>query len=166
MFVCKIVRFVRGWSWRWRSWVVLTLDWRLDNKRLPYAMQPVPGTALSLFRCAVAPVTREDCWPSNKGASYGAMTEGWRRLDGPCASNTKKKHSLLQACLSCFFHQPATALAHHHPLDKKTLLSKMEVVTPSKYITLVSADGFEFVVLREAALVSPIIKGMLDVRST
>ncbi|KAK0386575.1 hypothetical protein NLU13_6410 [Sarocladium strictum] len=36
---------------------------------------------------------------------------------------------------------------------------------PSKYITLVSADGFEFVVLREAAMVSPIIKGMLDVRS-
>jgi transcription elongation factor B subunit 1 len=36
---------------------------------------------------------------------------------------------------------------------------------PSKYITLVSADGFEFVVLRQAALVSPIIKGMLDVRS-
>ncbi|KAK7417687.1 elongin C [Neonectria magnoliae] len=40
----------------------------------------------------------------------------------------------------------------------------MDVQTPSKYITLVSADGFEFVVLREAALVSPIIKGMLDVR--
>lgn len=32
---------------------------------------------------------------------------------------------------------------------------------PSKYITLVSSDGFEFVVLREAALVSPTIKGML-----
>jgi transcription elongation factor B subunit 1 len=31
----------------------------------------------------------------------------------------------------------------------------------SKYITLVSADGFEFVVLREATLVSPTIKGML-----
>ena len=36
---------------------------------------------------------------------------------------------------------------------------------PSKYITLVSCDGFEFVVLREAAMVSPIIKGMLDPRS-
>ncbi|KAL2131754.1 hypothetical protein VTI74DRAFT_4629 [Chaetomium olivicolor] len=31
----------------------------------------------------------------------------------------------------------------------------------SKYITLVSADGLEFVVLREATLVSPTIKGML-----
>ncbi|KAF5026094.1 hypothetical protein F66182_1816 [Fusarium sp. NRRL 66182] len=41
----------------------------------------------------------------------------------------------------------------------------MDVQTPSKYITLVSGDGFEFVVLRDAALVSPIIKGMLDVRS-
>ncbi|KAF7559106.1 hypothetical protein G7046_g5053 [Stylonectria norvegica] len=38
----------------------------------------------------------------------------------------------------------------------------MEVQSPSEYITLVSADGFEFVVLREAAMVSPIIKGMLD----
>ncbi|KAH8678302.1 BTB/POZ protein [Xylariales sp. PMI_506] len=34
----------------------------------------------------------------------------------------------------------------------------------SKYITLVSADDFEFVVLREAALISPVIKGMLDRR--
>lgn len=35
----------------------------------------------------------------------------------------------------------------------------------SKYITLVSSDGFEFVVLRKAALISPAIKGMLDPRS-
>ncbi|KAJ3471171.1 hypothetical protein MRS44_001270 [Fusarium solani] len=41
----------------------------------------------------------------------------------------------------------------------------MDFPEPSKYITLVSGDGFEFVVLRKAALVSPIIKGMLDVRS-
>jgi elongin-C len=34
----------------------------------------------------------------------------------------------------------------------------------SKYITLVSADEFEFVVLREAAMISPMIKGMLEVR--
>ncbi|KAK3941697.1 BTB/POZ protein [Diplogelasinospora grovesii] len=31
----------------------------------------------------------------------------------------------------------------------------------SKYITLISSDGFEFACLREAALVSPTIKGML-----
>ncbi|KAM3506853.1 hypothetical protein MY10362_002105 [Beauveria mimosiformis] len=37
--------------------------------------------------------------------------------------------------------------------------------TPSKYVTLVSGDGFEFVVLREATMVSPIIKGMLEPRS-
>ncbi|PKS10450.1 hypothetical protein jhhlp_002201 [Lomentospora prolificans] len=36
---------------------------------------------------------------------------------------------------------------------------------PSKYITLVSSDGFEFVVLREAALKSTVIKSMLDTRS-
>lgn len=39
-----------------------------------------------------------------------------------------------------------------------------EVQASSKYITLVSADGFEFVVLRDAALVSPFIKRSLDVR--
>ncbi|KAM7202814.1 BTB/POZ fold [Naviculisporaceae sp. PSN 640] len=32
---------------------------------------------------------------------------------------------------------------------------------PSKYITLVSQDGWEFVVLREATMISPTIKGML-----
>ncbi|CAJ2511314.1 Uu.00g069390.m01.CDS01 [Anthostomella pinea] len=35
----------------------------------------------------------------------------------------------------------------------------------SKYITLVSKDGFEFVVLRQAAFISPAIKSMLDPRS-
>lgn len=36
----------------------------------------------------------------------------------------------------------------------------------SKYITLVSADGFEFNVLREAAMVSPFIRATLDPRSS
>ncbi len=35
----------------------------------------------------------------------------------------------------------------------------------SKYVTLVSGDGFEFVVLREAACVSGAIKRMLDPKS-
>ncbi|ATY63895.1 BTB POZ fold [Cordyceps militaris] len=39
------------------------------------------------------------------------------------------------------------------------------IQTPSKYVTLVSGDGFEFVVLREATMISPIIKGMLEPRS-
>ncbi|KAI0392707.1 POZ domain-containing protein [Xylariaceae sp. FL0594] len=34
-----------------------------------------------------------------------------------------------------------------------------------KYVTLVSSDNYEFVVLREAAMVSPAIKGMLDPKS-
>ncbi|KAI1826853.1 BTB/POZ protein [Xylaria intraflava] len=38
-------------------------------------------------------------------------------------------------------------------------------IDQSKYVTLVSSDGFEFVVLRAAALRSPAIKGMLDPRS-
>ncbi|KAK7228919.1 hypothetical protein V2G26_001089 [Clonostachys chloroleuca] len=41
----------------------------------------------------------------------------------------------------------------------------MDVQAPSKYVTLISSDGFEFVVLREAAMVSPIVKGMLDPKS-
>ena len=44
-------------------------------------------------------------------------------------------------------------------------LAMADSKAPSKYITLVAADGFEFVVLRDAAMVSPVIKGMLDVRS-
>ncbi|RKU43828.1 hypothetical protein DL546_000064 [Coniochaeta pulveracea] len=33
---------------------------------------------------------------------------------------------------------------------------------PSKYVTLVSSEGFEFVVLRQATYCSPTIKKMLD----
>jgi hypothetical protein len=36
----------------------------------------------------------------------------------------------------------------------------------SKYVTLVSSDGFEFVVLREAACTSGAIKRMLDPKSS
>jgi transcription elongation factor B subunit 1 len=36
---------------------------------------------------------------------------------------------------------------------------------PSKYVTLISSDGFEFVILREAACVSGAIKRMLDPQS-
>jgi hypothetical protein len=36
----------------------------------------------------------------------------------------------------------------------------------SKYVTLISSDGFEFVVLREAACISGAIKRMLDPTST
>ena len=32
----------------------------------------------------------------------------------------------------------------------------------SEYVTLVSADGFEFVILREAACVSGVVRRMLD----
>jgi len=36
----------------------------------------------------------------------------------------------------------------------------------SKYVTLISSDGFEFVVLREAACISGAIKRMLDPKSS
>ncbi|RYP04603.1 hypothetical protein DL764_004340 [Monosporascus ibericus] len=35
----------------------------------------------------------------------------------------------------------------------------------NRYITLISSDGFEFVVLRQAAFVSPAIRKMLDPKS-
>ncbi|KAI1454766.1 POZ domain-containing protein [Annulohypoxylon moriforme] len=38
-------------------------------------------------------------------------------------------------------------------------------MSDKKYITLVSSDGYEFVVLREAAFISPAIKSMLDPKS-
>lgn len=41
----------------------------------------------------------------------------------------------------------------------------MASLKPSKYITLVSGDGFEYVVMRDAAMISPFIKSMLDPRS-
>jgi hypothetical protein len=34
----------------------------------------------------------------------------------------------------------------------------------SKYVTLVSSEKFEFVVLREAVMISPMVKSMLDMR--
>lgn len=34
----------------------------------------------------------------------------------------------------------------------------------SKYVTLISSQNFEFVVLREAVMISPVVKGMLDTR--
>lgn len=39
------------------------------------------------------------------------------------------------------------------------------VQNTSKYVTLISSDGFEFVVLREAACHSGAIKRMLDPKS-
>ncbi|KAK5634259.1 hypothetical protein RRF57_009973 [Xylaria bambusicola] len=44
-------------------------------------------------------------------------------------------------------------------------MAESNVPVPSKYVTLASGDGYEFVVLREAVLVSPAIKGMLDPKS-
>ncbi|RDW75103.1 putative elongin-C [Coleophoma crateriformis] len=41
----------------------------------------------------------------------------------------------------------------------------MATPSQSKYVTLVSNDGFEFVVLREAACVSGVIKRSLDPKS-
>ncbi|EEY15436.1 conserved hypothetical protein [Verticillium alfalfae VaMs.102] len=44
-------------------------------------------------------------------------------------------------------------------------LSQSTHGSENKYVTLVSGDGYEFVLLREAVMISPVIKGMLDPRS-
>jgi hypothetical protein len=58
---------------------------------------------------------------------------------------------------------PTKHCVHVQPQDKEIVMATESL---SKYITLVSADGFEFVVLREAAMISTVLKGMLDPRST
>ncbi|TVY87823.1 Elongin-C [Lachnellula willkommii] len=45
------------------------------------------------------------------------------------------------------------------------MASSSQSQAPSKYVTLISSDGFEFVVLREAACISGAIKRMLDPNS-
>lgn len=57
---------------------------------------------------------------------------------------------------------PYAQRRHHRPKTLTTPVIMTASLTPSKYVTLVSGDGFEFVVLRDAAMISPIIKGMLD----
>ncbi len=47
----------------------------------------------------------------------------------------------------------------------QTMATNSEEKELSKYVTLVSGDGFEFVVLREAACVSGAIRRMLDPKS-
>lgn len=46
-----------------------------------------------------------------------------------------------------------------------TMESSNATATLSKYVTLISNDGFEFVVLREAACISGAIRRMLDPKS-
>jgi len=79
------------------------------------------------------------------------------------SSELSQQITFLLPFLSLFFilHNNTTQTV----TGKEKASGAMNAQAPSKYITLVSGDGFEFVVLRDAALVSPIIKGMLDVRS-
>jgi hypothetical protein len=60
---------------------------------------------------------------------------------------------------------PVAAISPFHP-GRAYLSGKMSAQNgtspPRKYVTLVSKEGFEFVVLREATLVSPAIRSMLD----
>lgn len=46
------------------------------------------------------------------------------------------------------------------------ILPETMAINPSEYVTLVSNDGFEFVVNRESAYVAGTIKRMLDPTST
>lgn len=46
------------------------------------------------------------------------------------------------------------------------ILPEAMAINPSEYVTLVSNDGFEFIVSRESAYVAGTIKRMLDPTST
>lgn len=63
----------------------------------------------------------------------------------------------------CFLAFPSSSSVS--PNERVAIVHPQPVAMASKYITLISAEGFEFVVLRAAAMVSPFIKGMLDERS-
>ena len=57
----------------------------------------------------------------------------------------------------------STTLPHqsHSSLLAKMTTNGDDEVCNSKYVTLIARDGFEFVVLREATMISPAIKKML-----
>jgi len=56
--------------------------------------------------------------------------------------------------------------SHQPPCDPSAMESSTANHGLSKYVTLISSDGFEFVVLREAACISGAIKKMLDPKSS
>lgn len=88
---------------------------------------------------------------------------------GAYRARDSSRRVLVNALLSQILLQGASSFFSFHITTTGNISGQpsvsMDFPEPSKYITLVSGDGFEFVVLRKAALVSPIIKGMLDVRS-
>lgn len=83
-------------------------------------------------------------------------------------------HSKTQDTKSCLHHLhsfgnfASTKTRVLKAVKITTVVKKMATNSEelSKYVTLVSGDGFEFVVLRETACVSGAIKRMLDPRST
>lgn len=103
----------------------------------------------------------EETRPSNE-----ERTSDWPMAAPTLTHRMHKKTSRKQSQPTSFLHSSPHCYSFQSVWVRAIHPSTMAMLqTPSKYVTLVSGDGFEFVVVREAALVSPIIKGMLDVRS-
>lgn len=87
------------------------------------------------------------------------------QVNGGLRQDELDKTSPIKSHQSNFFlqfelHKPSSLLF--------TFTTKMSnhLSKPSEYVTLVSNDGFEFIITRSAAYVSAVLKRMLDPRST
>lgn len=80
-----------------------------------------------------------------------------------CAHH-KKTRSLLPSYTNSHTGNLDRSYPDASPCPPGEPLHTMADGAASKYITLISADDYEFVVLREAALISPVIRSMLEKR--
>lgn len=88
------------------------------------------------------------------------------------AQTTKKALPRTQFTHHFPYEHDASLKSHHHLSTQKALFYPPSVLSPtmppsppSTHVTLISSDGFEFIVKREAACVAGTIRKMLDPQS-